>query len=182
MMELKGHWENTVENWTPIYDRLPFHLLSRYGQVLLGRRLLDGRYLLMGLVANFVGIVSIFFPHLVTQGIMLPLLSVAIGISGWFTVGGFVRKGSLDSRTAEGLLLGNFPIWTFGFWSIPLSLDDYYRNLSICQVEQFLGSSTVCTGARNALYLILLIGLSLAFALAVTLACLLTLRRLSARN
>src|SRR5437870_1689198 len=91
-MELKGHWENTVENWTPIYDRLPFHLLSRYGQVLLGRRHLDGRYLLMGLVANFVGIVSIFFPHLVTQGIMLPLLSVAIGISGWFTVGGFVRK------------------------------------------------------------------------------------------
>src|SRR5207247_10869481 len=67
------------------------------------------------------------------------------------------KKGSLNSTTAEGLLLGNFPIWTFGFWSIPLSLDDYYRNLSICQVEQFLGSSTVCTGAQNALYVILLL-------------------------
>jgi len=93
-----------------------------------------------------------------------------------------MKKGSLNSTTAEGLLLGNFPIWIFGFWSIPLSLDDYYRNLSICQVEQFLGSSTTCTGAQNALYVILLLGLSLAFAWAVTLTSLLTLRRLSAKN
>ncbi len=143
---------------------------------------MDGRYFFAGLLANLFGIISIFFFYSVVYGVTEPFLSVAMIVSGWFTVGGFVRKGSLDSRTAEGLLLGNFPIWTFGFWSIPLSLDDYYRNLSICQVEQFLGSSTVCTGAQNALYLILLLGLSLAFALAVTLACLLTLRRLSTRN
>ncbi len=145
------------------------------GQVLPGLRLLDGRYLFAGLLANLFGIISIFF---VTR----PFLAAAMIVSGWFTVGGFMKKGSLNSTTAEGLLLGNFPIWTFGFWSIPLSLDDYYRNLSICQVEQFLGSSTVCTGAQNALYLILLLGLSPAFALAVTLASLLTLRRLSAKN
>jgi len=145
------------------------------GQVLPGLRLLDGRYLFAGLLANLFGIISIFF---VTR----PFLAAAMIVSGWFTVGGFMKKGSLNSTTAEGLLLGNFPIWTFGFWSIPLSLDDYYRNLSVCQVEQFLGSSTTCTGAQNAIYVILLLGLSLAFALAVTLASLLTLRRLSAKN
>jgi len=145
------------------------------GQVLPGLRLLDGRYLFAGLLANLFGIISIFF---VTR----PFLAAAMIVSGWFTVGGFMKKGSLNSTTAEGLLIGNFPIWTFGFWSIPLSLDDYYRNLSICQVQQFLGSSTMCTSAQNAFYVILLLGLSLAFALAVTLASLLTLRRLSAKN
>src|SRR2546421_10162682 len=90
------------------------------GQVLPGLRLLDGRYLFAGLLANLFGIISIFF---VTR----PFLAAAMIVSGWFTVGGFMKKGSLNSTTAEGLLLGNFPIWTFGFWSIPLSLDDYYR-------------------------------------------------------
>ncbi len=165
----------------PIYDRLLFHLLSRYGHVLPGLGLLDGRYLFAGLLANLFGIISIFF-NIVTFGVTEPFLAAAMIVSGWFTVGGFMKKGSLNSTTAEGLLLGNFPIWTFGFWSIPLSLDDYYRNLSICQVEQFLGSSTTCTGAQNAIYVILLLGLSLAFALAVTSASLLTLRRLSAKN
>src|SRR6266550_1869909 len=146
----------------PIYDRLLFHLLSRYGHVLSGLGLLDGRYLFAALLANLFGIISIFF-NIVTFGVTEPFLAAAMIVSGWFTVGGFMKKGSLNSTTAEGLLLGNFPIWTFGFWSIPLSLDDYYRNLSICQVEQLLG-------------------LSLAFALAVTLASLLTLRRLSAKN
>ena len=118
------------------------------GQVLPGLRLLDGRYLFAGLLANLFGIISIFF-NVVTFGVTEPFLAAAMIVSGWFTVGGFMKKGSLNSTTAEGLLLGNFPIWTFGFWSIPLSLDDYYRNLSICQVEQFLGSSTTCTGAQT---------------------------------
>ncbi len=95
------------------------------GQVLPGLRLLDGRYLFAGLLANLFGIISIFF---VTR----PFLAAAMIVSGWFTVGGFMKKGSLNSTTAEGLLL--------------------------------------------------LLGLSLAFALAVTLASLLTLRRLSAKN
>jgi len=108
-------------------------------------------------------------------------------VSGWFTVGGFMKKGSLNSITADGLLVGNFPIWAFGFWSIQLiqlSLYDYYRNLSICQDQlgQSLVSLIVCAGTQEALGLILLFGASLAFASAVTLACLLTLRRQSTRN
>ena len=116
-----------------------------------------------------------------------PFLAAAMIVSGWFAVGGFMKKGSLNSTTAEGLLLGNFPIWTFGFWSIQLiqlSLYDYYRNLSICQDQlgQSLVSLIVCAGTQEALGLILLFGASLAFASAVTLACLLTLRRQSTRN
>jgi len=55
------------------------------GQVLPGLRLLDGRYLFAGLLANLFGIISIFF---VTR----PFLAAAMIVSGWFTVGGFMKK------------------------------------------------------------------------------------------
>ena len=55
------------------------------GQVLPGLRLLDGRYLFAGLLANLFGIISIFF---VTR----PFLAAAMIVSGWFTVGGLMKK------------------------------------------------------------------------------------------
>src|SRR6266576_2820814 len=143
---------------------------------------MDGRYLFLGLLANLFGIVCILFSSTYDIIILFPYASMIV--SGWFTVGGFMKKGSLNSITADGLLVGNFPIWAFGFWSIQLSLYDYYRNLSICQDQlgQSLVSLIVCAGTQEALGLILLFGASLAFASAVTLACLLTLRRQSTRN
>jgi len=146
---------------------------------------MDGRYLFLGLLANLFGIVCILFNSTYDIIILFPYASMIM--SGWFTVGGFMKKGSLNSITADGLLVGNFPIWAFGFWSIQLiqlSLYDYYRNLSICQDQlgQSLVSLIVCAGTQEALGLILLFGASLAFASAVTLACLLTLRRQSTRN
>src|SRR5207245_11550288 len=97
--------------------------------------MVDGRYLVAGWLSNMIGIliwmISLFLGF-GAHSIIVPLLFVT-SISGSFTVGGFLKKGSLNSATAEGLLLGNFPIWIIGTLSIPLLVDNYEDNFSLCQ-------------------------------------------------
>jgi len=148
--------------------------------------MVDGRYLVVGWLSNMIGIligmISLFLGF-GAHSIIVPLLFVT-SISGSFTVVGFLKKGSLNSATAEGLLLGNFPIWIIGMLSIPLSVDSYEHNLSLCQdhIAGYLASSYECTIVTDSLYYLGLLSASLAIALAVTFASLLSLRRLSARN
>ena len=145
---------------------------------------MDTRFLLFGLLANLVEIGWVLW-GLAAQDIVVLLLRTTVIIASIIlTVTGLLRKGFVSADAAGLMIVGNLPVWVFGFMDVIWSMVGYQEDLSRCQ-DYSVGITSAlynCQREQYDLYLFWLFVASLTIAAVVTFVLLFRLRKLSMQN